>query len=431
MSDITTLTGSLRPSETSSVDLIGLFQQIRKKTENLCAPLRPEDTVVQPIMDTSPPKWHLAHTTWFFENFILTEKSSGYELFSTDFNFLFNSYYESQGERVPRDQRGFVTKPGLNEILEYRHHVNSAMVRYLTGNQDSMDDDTRYLVMVGLHHEQQHQELLVTDFKYILGNNPLQPAYRADLKPFASASQSDMGFDTVEEGIYEVGHEGNGFAFDNESGRHKVWVDSFRIADRLVTNREYLAFMQAGGYQDFQYWLEEGWAWVKENKKVAPLYWKKKNGEWFNYRLSGLEPIMPNEPVTHVSYFEAEAFARWSGKRLPTEPEWEAACGKFEPQVPDTANFIEDGILHTATAKGKQYHGDAWEWTGSAYLPYPKFKPANGALGEYNGKFMINQMVLKGGSCATSRTHIRRSYRNFFHPEKQWQFTGIRLAESI
>jgi ergothioneine biosynthesis protein EgtB len=409
------------------------FQHIRQQTIQLCNPLQEEDYVVQPIADVSPPKWHLGHTTWFFETFILS-RVPGYQVFHPDYNFLFNSYYESIGARVIRTNRGNMTRPAVKDIFAYRAHVDQAMDDFLE-SELADNREVQELVKLGLHHEQQHQELLVTDIKYILGNNPLFPPYRsrpADMTAEAQASLPEAFYTEVPEGVYSIGYNGEGFCFDNEKGVHRVFLHAYRISNRLVTNGEYLEFIEDGGYTHFIHWLQEGWEWVKTEQIRSPLYWHAIDGQWWNYTMHGLEKVNPSEPVTHLSYYEAEAFARWKGKRLPTEFEWEVACRQINADR-FVGNFMESGRLHPASVRDglNQLFGDVWEWTNSAYLPYPYYQKAEGALGEYNGKFMINQMVLRGGSCATPQSHIRATYRNFFQPDKRWQFTGVRLAEYL
>ena len=408
------------------------YNEIRNQTVGICKPLAVEDFVAQPIVDVSPPKWHLGHTTWFFETFVLMTCNDDYKEFDNSYGYLFNSYYEGAGERVLRPNRGNMTRPTLENIIKYREYVDQAIGDLLSGDSFQVDEKIAYLLELGLQHEQQHQELLVTDIKYILGNNPLFPVYKEFVE---SEDQPDLvpaKLIEIEEGIYEMGYKGDGFFFDNERGVHKVYINPFRFQDRLVTNGEYLEFMNDGGYSRFKFWLSEGWEWVNKLETHAPLYWHKIGNKWFQYTMAGLEQVNEHEPVSHVSYFEAEAFARWKSMRLLTEFEWEVASEKFGV-VNNQSNFVENEVFRTMPpVKGNnQLFGDAWEWTGSAYLPYPHFKIAGGAIGEYNGKFMINQMVLRGGSCATPRSHIRSSYRNFFHPHHRWQFTGIRLAESI
>ncbi len=374
------------------------YFSIRKYSETLCQPLQTEDFVPQPANFVSPPKWHLAHTTWFFETFVLKENLPDYQVFDADFNFLFNSYYNNVGNRVFRADRGNITRPGVEKIFEYRNYVDMHMQILLQTKAELHD-----LVMLGLHHEQQHQELLLTDIKYILGNNPLFPVYSESFEG-ENQTNSQAGFEKIDEGVYEVGFSGEGFSYDNEHGQHKVYLNTFEISKSLVTNAEFLEFIEAKGYQDFNLWLDEGWSWVTENQIEAPLYWHQINGEWFYYTLNGLQKINPEAIVTHVSFYEALAFAEWKKMRLPTEFEWEIAAEKFD-------------------------WGKRWEWTNSAYLPYPNFKKPEGAIGEYNGKFMINQMVLRGSSCATSPNHSRKTYRNFFHANERWQFNGIRLVK--
>lgn len=405
------------------------YNAIRNATTAVCKPLTYEDHVVQPVIFVSPPKWHLAHSTWFFENFILSKHKKGYKVFNENYNYLFNSYYESEGKRVLRTDRGNITRPGVEEILRYRAYVDEQMRLLL---ETSVPEEAAAFIELGLNHEQQHQELLYTDIKYILGHNPLFPPYHAPALRVEAAARP-AAFIDMNEDIYEIGYDGNDFCFDNEKGRHKVFLHAFRYMDRLATNGEYLEFMEAGGYDDALLWLAEGWDWVNENKVNAPLYWHKMDGEWYNYTLAGLLKVDEAAPVTHVNYFEADAFARWKGKRLLTEFEWEAACSVRHKVIPSHANFADKGILTTSVAGegDDQFLGNAWEWTSSAYLPYPYYKQAKGALGEYNGKFMVNQMVLRGGSCVTPRDHMRITYRNFFHADERWQFTGIRLAESI
>ena len=408
------------------------LNRVRNQTEYICAPLKPEDTVVQPVVDVSPPKWHLGHTTWFFEAFVLEPNLPGYQVFHPKYAYLFNSYYEGAGERVERAYRGNMTRPSLGEILEYRKHVTQHLNEYLSGPYTKTDEIYR-VIELGMQHEQQHQELLLYDIKYILGHNPLFPVYRekASTNGQSNAAVGEAKFLKVDAGIYEVGYEGPGFHFDNEECVHKVYVEDFEIMDRLITHGEFLEFVEAGGYKDYRYWLMEGWAWVNEHKKDMPFYWFKVDGKWKHVTLHGLQDIDWDLPMTHISYYEANAFANWKSMRLPTEFQWEIACNTFSPEIPEAANFVESE--HYGPAKRKagnyQFYGDAWEWTQSAYLPYPRYKAPEGTLGEYNGKFMVNQMVLKGGSCATPRDHIRPSYRNFFHPHLQWLFNGFRLVK--
>lgn len=415
----------------SSDTLLDKFNTVRSQTERLVAPLAPEDTVVQPIVDVSPPKWHIAHTTWFFEEFVLAPHMEGFDRFHPKYAFLFNSYYEGAGERVQRVYRGNMTRPTVAEILDYRAYVDGAMGEFLKKGQD-LTPEILAMIELGLHHEQQHQELLMYDIKYILGHNPLFPEYRKGLRPGlqAPADLSEAWLE-VGEGIYAVGHDGQGFHWDNETSKHSVFLESYRIQDRLITHGEFLEFVEAGGYTDYRPWLEEGWRWVTSNEIDRPFYWFQVEGEWMHVTLEGLQPIDWDLPMTHINFYEADAYARWKGKRLPTEFEWEVACGIYSPEIPDTANFVEQEQFGPSRRKGKdyQFYGDVWEWTSSAYLPYPRYQAPEGTVGEYNGKFMVNQKVLRGGSCATPRDHIRLTYRNFFHPHLQWLFNGFRLAE--
>ena len=407
------------------------FRDIRRQTEALCQPLQTEDFVVQPIVDVSPPKWHLGHTTWFFENFILAKYQPGYKPFNAGYNYFFNSYYESQGPRVLRSNRGNMTRPSAADIFSYRRYVDEHLGALLEKNDQLFENEDFALTLeVGLQHEQQHQELLVTDLKYILGNNPLFPVYQKNSVRVTSRIRPAAWLE-FEKGLYEIGYRGDDFCWDNERSAHQVYLGDFAVQDRLVTNGEYLEFMLEGGYQRFDYWLSEGWEWAKQLEEKAPLYWYHLNGEWWHYTLSGFEKVNPDLPVTHLSYFEADAFANWKGLRLPTEFEWEIACKLTHSEIPPEANFLENGHFHPQSAQNTQLFGDVWEWTASAYLPYPHYPRFKGALGEYNGKFMINQMILRGGSVATPRSHIRATYRNFFHTDKRWQFTGIRLAKSL
>ena len=431
------------PYASESVSLLQRYLDTRRQTSLICAPLKTEDYVVQPVADVSPPKWHLAHTTWFFETFILTKFKTGYQVFDKDFNYVFNSYYESMGEKMLRNHRGNMTRPTTEEIYRYRDYVDDQMQELMQSPVMDVETQLTDLITLGIHHEQQHQELLVTDIKFILGNNPLFPVYQQPEQVQKKIKIPDQHYLEVPEGLYAIGYEGPGFHFDNEEGRHQVFLHSYRILDRLITNGEYLAFMEDGGYENFDLWLADGRDFVLQNNIKAPFYWHQQQGVWYYFTLHGLVPVVMEAPVTHISYYEADAFARWSGKRLPTEFEWETACkiSGYDPDVQETlgnANLLENGrmqpvALTTAPEAGKaaQMIGDVWEWTQSAYLPYPYYKRVRGALGEYNGKFMVNQMVLRGASCATPISHIRLTYRNFFQPDKRWQFTGIRLAETI
>lgn len=383
------------------MNLLEKYHHIRKHTEEICAPLQTEDYVPQPVNFVSPPKWHLAHSTWFFEEFILKEHMPDYKIFNEDFSFLFNSYYNNVGTRTFRAERGHITRPTVVQVYKYRNYIDMHMelLLQLKGNNPELHE----LIELGLNHEQQHQELLITDIKYILGCNPVFPVYSENVD-WETQENTTSGFVTIPEGIYEIGHTDEGFSFDNEHGRHKVYLEAFEIANSLVTNREFMEFIEAGGYTNFNYWLDEGWAWVNENHINSPLYWHKIDNEWHYFTLSGLQKVNPNALLTHISFYEAAAYATWKGMRLPTEFEWETAAEQLK-------------------------WGARWEWTNSAYLPYPRFKKPEGAIGEYNGKFMINQMVLRGASCATPKDHSRKTYRNFFHPDERWQFTGIRLVK--
>ncbi|QIE60226.1 ergothioneine biosynthesis protein EgtB [Rasiella rasia] len=380
--------------------LLSLFSETRALTEALCKPLEIEDYVVQPTLDVSPPKWHLGHTTWFFETFILEKYKPNYKLFHDDFAYVFNSYYETLGKRVIRSDRGNLSRPGVTKVYDYRHYVTHELKAFL---EEGISAEIEEVLLIGIHHEKQHQELLMTDIKYILGNNPLLPAYRESFieNPEETLTQDWLSFS---EGVYEIGYAGNDFCYDNEQNRHKTYCQNFEISNRLVTNEEFIEFIDAGGYKDFNYWHADGWEWVNAENISQPMYWHKIEGEWFIYTFEGLQKISLKSAVCHISYYEAFAYAQWKECRLPTEFEWEVAQGSFN-------------------------WGSRWEWTESSYLPYPGYSKAPGALGEYNGKFMVNQKVLRGGSVVTAPNHTRSTYRNFFQPNLRWQFTGIRLAK--
>ncbi|MBA6315664.1 ergothioneine biosynthesis protein EgtB [Cellulophaga baltica] len=384
----------------TNYELIHQFEKTRAHSVALCAPLAPEDYNSQPVAFASPPKWHLAHITWFFEEMILRKYDENYVIFNKDFSYLFNSYYQTVGERAARSLRGAMTRPLIEEIYSYRTYVDQHIVTLLKSKL-SLEIET--LVTLGIQHEQQHQELLLTDLKHTFSFNPLHPVYHEKFN-LVQDTNKEEGWLAMPEGIYEIGHQGDGFCFDNEQGRHKVFLHDYQLSKGLVTNGDFIAFIAAGGYQEFKYWLDEGWSWVQEEKITAPLYWIQKDGTWFYYTLAGLKPVDVDAILSHVSFYEAQAFATFKNMRLLTEFEWEAASEKFN-------------------------WGKRWEWTYSAYMPYPNFKIADGAVGEYNGKFMINTMVLRGSSVATSEGHERNTYRNFFHPKYRWQYTGIRLAK--
>lgn len=403
--------------------LISFYQQVRQISEQICQPLAIEDYGIQSMPDVSPPKWHLAHTTWFFETFLLPHLP-GYQVFHPQFGYLFNSYYEAIGARYPRPQRGLLSRPTVEEIYRYRAYVDEGMRSLLT---NFLTPPLESLIELGLHHEQQHQELLLTDIKHIFAINPLRPIYQPSLPAQPSSPPQEQWLD-YPGGLYAIGHDQPNFAFDNESPRHQVYLQDYWLASRLVTNGEYLEFVQSGGYSQPEHWLAEGWATLQAQQWQAPLYWEQIEGEWWVMTLGGMQRLDADEPVCHVSFYEADAFARWAGKRLPTEAEWEVATA----QVPLQGNFLETGRLHPMPAiahtRPDQLFGDVWEWTQSAYLPYPRYQPVAGAVGEYNGKFMCGQMVLRGGSCVTSHSHMRSTYRNFFPPATRWQFSGIRLS---
>lgn len=416
-------------------ELAEAYLKVRNFTAELCKPLETEDYVVQPIVDVSPPKWHLGHTSWFFESVILQKFLRNYTPYHPLYNYVFNSYYNTFGDRVDRPNRGYLSRPTVNEAYAYRAAIDGQMRELIAAVSEDDWPELEQLVILGLHHEQQHQELLVTDIKYILGMNPLKPAYRertnGDGDPGRASRASYVGF---EGGIVEIGHQEDGFCYDNELPVHKFLLRDFKLRDGLVTNGEYLEFMNDSGYEDHRLWLSDGWDVVREQGWTSPLYWEQVDDQWHIMTLSGLRALDPDEPVSHVSYYEADAYAKWAKKRLPTEQEWEHVA-RLEGVGPEHGNFVDDARFHPTplaaqgTMRVRQLLGDVWEWTASAYGAYPGYRQAEGALGEYNAKFMSNQMVLRGGSCATSRDHIRITYRNFFQCDKRWQFTGIRLAD--
>lgn len=448
MSTANDLLQSLRPQQNrnETESLLNYYKRVRQQSLALCGDLEIEDYELQADAFVSPIKWHLAHTSWFFETFIL-KAISGYQVFHPQFEFLFNSYYNAIGEQYPRDKRGLMSRPTVQEVKAYRQYVDQKLTKLLT-TVNELTASQIDLITLGLNHEQQHQELMLTDLKYNLSFNPLYPIYAKAKFPLGQAPSHDsqhgikpLMFIEFGGGIYNFGHKGDGFCFDNETPRHQSLLTDFRLADRLITNHEYCQFVEAGGYQDPQYWLADGWAWVQNNNITGPLYWhleseKNSPAQRYEFRLTGYGQLHPNQPVTHVSFYEADAYARWAGKRLPSEYEWEVASKKrvikgpfvdsksFHPlQVHYDLQDYSDGI--------DQLFGNCWQWTQSSYAPYPGFKTPAGAVGEYNGKFMCNQMVLRGGSCATPKDHLRATYRNFFYPQDRWQFTGIRLAEDV
>jgi ergothioneine biosynthesis protein EgtB len=417
--------------------LLARFHEVRNLTTLLCEGLAPEDCVVQSIPEVSPAKWHLAHTTWFFETFILKKWITGYSPAVPEYAYLFNSYYNAAGDMHRRDLRGLISRPTVDETKRYRASIDSHIGNLLADADEKKLAELEPLITLGIHHEQQHQELLITDIKHVFAQNPLHPVYRERKIDPPEANKMDVApvdFIEFDEAIVEIGHEGSSFSYDNEGPRHRALVQAFSLANRLVTNGEYLKFMEDNGYARPEFWLSLGWTTLNEQRWSAPLYWEKRDGEWWNFTLSGFRPVDESEPVTHISYFEADAFANWAHARLATEFEWERAAANIDIE----GNFVESERFHPKPLTPppqdqdlQQMFGDTWEWTRSAYSPYPGYRAAPGALGEYNGKFMCNQYVLRGGSCATSCTHIRKTYRNFFQPDKRWQFTGIRLAHDL
>ncbi len=408
------------------------FSRVRRFTEELCRPLAIEDYVVQSMPDASPAKWHLAHTSWFFETFLLSPADPSYRSPDPLYTYLFNSYYVQVGERFSRPERGLLSRPTVEQVYEYRAHVDRCMAALFERADDALIERFAPVIELGLHHEQQHQELILTDLKHMLSVNPLRPAYRAaPTNRTVAPAPPEHRWLSFDEGLYAIGHDEASFAFDNESPRHQLFVHAFRIGSRLITNGEYQRFIDDGGYRRPELWLSDGSKVVEAHRWTAPAYWTHEHKHSKHFTLHGLLDWDPNEPVCHVSYYEADAFARWAGARLPTEAEWEIAA----VTVPIEGRFSDSEYLHPAGASAteseglSQMYGDVWEWTQSPYVPYPGFRPASGAIGEYNGKFMCNQMVLRGGSCATPSGHIRPTYRNFFPPEARWQFSGIRLAE--
>jgi len=423
-----------RISNTRSQRLIEQFRQVRDFSTRLCRSLEPEDYVVQSMPDVSPTKWHLAHTSWFFETFVVKVWMPRYRSEVPQYAYLFNSYYNAAGSMHRRDLRGLISRPTVAETYRFRESIDQCVIQLLEEADDPLLSEIEPVLTLGIHHEQQHQELLVTDIKHVFSQNPLYPVFQAKAVAPETGRIAPQHFVEFDEATILIGHDGAEFSYDNEGPRHRALVPAFSLSNRLVTNGEYLAFMEAGGYTRPEFWLSLGWTTVNEQHWQSPLYWVERDGAWWNFTLSGFRPVDEAEPVTHLSYFEADAYANWDGARLPTEFEWEhAAAG-----VPIEGNFVDEQRFHPAPAIDaadgnslRQMFGDVWEWTRSAYLPYPGYRAVPGALGEYNGKFMCNQMVLRGGSCATSRSHIRPTYRNFFQPEKRWQFTGLRLARDL
>jgi ergothioneine biosynthesis protein EgtB len=410
-----------------SADLQRHFNATRELTARLAGPLSDADATVQSMPDASPAKWHLAHVTWFLETFVLRDHVPDYRPFNDSFAFLFNSYYEAEGARHARAARGLLSRPSLAEIFEYRSHVEAAV----NAQWDSLPPSARALVELGIHHEQQHQELLLTDILHLFAQNPTFPAYweSPEARTAGEVTVNPLGWVEGPSGVQSIGHDGSEFAFDCEGPRHQVMLRPFAIADRAVTNGEWLAFIDDGGYRDARHWLSDGWAWVQREAINAPLYWQQTDDGWRTFGLGGERTLNMSEPVTHISLYEADAYASWAGARLPTEAEWEIVAAT---QDPNGGHQLDGpGAIQPSSAHQDSLFGNVWQWTGSAYRPYPGFRAAEGAVGEYNGKFMSGQFVLRGGSCATPRGHMRASYRNFFYPHQRWQFTGLRLAKDV
>lgn len=405
--------------------LIAEFERVRSYTETLCSPLATDDYQIQSIVQTSPPKWHIAHVSWFFEAFVLTHFEHGYKPFHPSFDFLFNSYYYTHGKMYPRPNRGLLSRPTVEEVYRYRAHVDASMRHLMETVDGTQWEALAFRVILGLNHEEQHQELLLMDVKHNYSVNPLRPAYRDDLKTAQGIARPARWLERSG-GIRQIGYGDSGFAYDNETPRHNVLVQDHSLADRFITNSEYLAFIDDGGYANPALWLSDGWALIQREGWHHPLYWQQDESSWIQFTLGGMRALNLHEPVCHISFYEADAYARWAGKRLPLESELEILLAEY----PVTGNFADSEQFHPAPAGDTgQWFGDLWAWTGSPYARYPGFKPLAGSMGEYNGKFMSNQMVLKGGCCATPYGHSRASYRNFFYPEERWAFTGLRLAE--
>ena len=414
-------------------ELLQRYLQVRGFSKNICETLQPEDYVIQTMPEASPTKWHLAHTSWFFETFVLKQFFPDYESLHPQYAFLFNSYYNAVGPFFSRPNRGLLSRPTVKEVFHYRSDIDLLVAELIESADEPLLAKLEPILALGINHEQQHQELMLTDIKNVFWQNPLRPAFRA-ASPQKPPPVPAINWLQFAGGVYWLGHEGPGFSYDNEAPRHRVFVQQFELASRLVTNAEFLAFMEDGGYQRPELWLSLGWNAVKERGWDSPLYWEKRDGKWRIMTLAGMSEVVPEEPVCHVSLFEADAYAQWAGARLPTEEEWETASST----LPVKGNFVESEIFHVAPLASSasvmqlaQMFGDVWEWTRSGYSPYPGYAPVAGALGEYNGKFMCNQYVLRGGSCATSQSHIRHTYRNFFPPDARWQFMGIRLAKDL
>jgi ergothioneine biosynthesis protein EgtB len=425
--EVPTVTTTRATAALTTPDLLAAFRRVRATTEALCAGLEPEDLVVQPMTDASPLKWHLAHTSWFFETFLLLPNAPGYRPFDPAFAHLFNSYYNTAGPQFARARRGLLSRPTVQEVLAYRRHVDDALAALLAAQGETAPAELTRFLVVGLNHEQQHQELMLTDLKALFALNPLQPIYKPRL-PASAPAPAAPGWFAHAGGLVEIGHAGEGFAWDNESPRHRVFLEPFAVATRVVTCGEFAEFLDDGGYGQPLLWLSDGWDAVRAGGWSSPLYWQRQDGAWHQFTLAGQLPVDPDEPVCHLSFYEADAYARWRGARLPTEAEWETvAAGRLV-----AGNFAESGRCHPAPASSRepvaQLFGDVWEWTASPYVDYPGYAPPAGALGEYNAKFMCNQLVLRGGSCATPADHVRATYRNFFGPAARWQFSGLRLA---
>ena len=412
-------------------ELIQIYIAVRSFTHELCKPLVTEDYVVQTMPDVSPAKWHLAHVTWFFETFVLKEGKKDYKELNPIYNFIFNSYYVQVGPRHTRAHRGYLTRPTVKDVYDFREYIDTEMMNFLNNCDENTLQKLAPVIEIGLNHEQQHQELLVTDIKHVFSVNPLHPVYSEKEFPVVNKTP-ELKWIKFQEGLYKIGHGIESFCYDNETPKHREFLSGFELGSRLVTNKEYLQFIEDGGYRNTTLWLSDGWTTAEREHWEAPMYWEMKDGQWWNFKLTGLQKVNLSEPVCHISYYEADAYARWAGLRLPTEAEWEVAAS----QIPLKGNFVEEKNFHPIALKDdseglQQMYGDVWEWTQSAYSAYPGYKTLPGALGEYNGKFMSGQMVLRGGSCATSVTHIRKTYRNFFYPGSRWQFMGIRLAKDI